>query len=46
MVRDGVISTPTPSEGALDSITLGIVKALAADEGIPVVERPVDRSEL
>lgn len=46
VVRDGVVSTPPASEGALESITLGIVEALAAQEGIPFVRRPVDRSEL
>ncbi|MDQ3671843.1 MAG: aminotransferase class IV [Actinomycetota bacterium] len=46
MVRDGTVSTPPPSEGALESITLHIIRQLAAEEGIPVVERPIDRSEL
>jgi branched-chain amino acid aminotransferase len=46
MVREGVVCTPPASEGALESITLEIIEALAAEEGIPVVRRPVDRSEL
>jgi branched-chain amino acid aminotransferase len=46
LVRDGVVSTPPPSEGALESITLRIVTELARDEGISIVQRPVDRSEL
>ena len=46
MVRDGVVSTPPASEGALESITLAIVEALAAEEGIRVERRPIDRSEL
>ena len=46
MVRDGVIATPPPSEGAVESITLRIITELARDEGIQVVQRPVDRSEL
>jgi branched-chain amino acid aminotransferase len=46
MVRDGVISTPTASEGALESITLDAVEALAKSLGIPFVRRPIDRTEL
>jgi branched-chain amino acid aminotransferase len=46
MVREGAVCTPPASEGALESITLAIIEALAAEEGIPVVRRPIDRSEL
>ena len=46
MVRDGVVATPPPSEGAVESITLRIITELAREEGIEVVQRPVDRSEL
>lgn len=46
LVRDGVVSTPPPSEGALESITLRIVGELAREDGIPVEIRPIDRSEL
>jgi branched-chain amino acid aminotransferase len=46
MVRDGVVYTPPPSEGAVESITLAILTALGAEEGIEVVQRPIDRSEL
>jgi branched-chain amino acid aminotransferase len=46
MVRDGVLISPPPSEGALESITLDIVAALARDAGIEVAIRPVERSEL
>ena len=46
MVRDGVVFTPPASEGALESITLDIVEALAREEGIDLVRRPIDRSEL
>jgi branched-chain amino acid aminotransferase len=46
MVRDGVVVTPPASEGALESITLEIVEALAREEGIELVRRPIDRSEL
>jgi branched-chain amino acid aminotransferase len=46
MVRDGVVYTPPPSEGAVESITLAILTALGEEEGIAVVQRPIDRSEL
>lgn len=46
MVRDGVVSTPPATEGALESITLDIVEALARSMGVPFVRRPVDRTEL
>lgn len=46
LVRDGtVISTP-PGEGRLESITVEIVESLCHSEGIPFVERPIDRTEL
>ena len=46
MVRDGVVYTPPATEGALESITLDIVEALADSMGIPFVRRPIDRTEL
>jgi branched-chain amino acid aminotransferase len=46
VVRDGVVITPPASEGALESITVDIIEALARDAGIPFVRRPIDRSEL
>jgi branched-chain amino acid aminotransferase len=46
MVRDGVAYTPPASEGALESITLDIVEALAHSMNIPFVRRPIDRTEL
>lgn len=46
MVRDGVIYTPPSTEGALESITLDFVEALAKSLNIPFVRRPVDRTEL
>jgi branched-chain amino acid aminotransferase len=46
IVRDGVIVTPPATEGALESITLDIVEALAKSMNIPFVRRPVDRTEL
>ena len=46
MVRDGIIYTPPATEGALESITLDIVEALAQSMDIPFVRRPIDRTEL
>jgi branched-chain amino acid aminotransferase len=46
VVRDGTVYTPPASEGALESITLDIVEALANSMGIPFVRRPIDRTEL
>lgn len=46
MVRDGVIYTPPSTEGALESITLDVVEALAKSENIPFVRRSIDRTEL
>lgn len=46
MVRGGVISTPPATEGALESITVNVIEALARSEGIPFERRPIDRTEL
>jgi branched-chain amino acid aminotransferase len=46
MVRDGIVCTPPATEGALESITLDIVEALAHSMKIPFVRRPIDRTEL
>ena len=46
MVRDGVAYTPPATEGALESITLEIVEALAHSMKIPFIRRPIDRTEL
>lgn len=46
LVREGRLSTPPASEGALESITLDLIGELAAAEGIQLERRPIDRSEL
>jgi branched-chain amino acid aminotransferase len=46
MVRDGEISTPPATEGALESITVEILEALAKSLGITFARRPIDRTEL
>ncbi|MBI5099499.1 MAG: aminotransferase class IV [Nitrospirae bacterium] len=46
IVREGVVYTPSATEGALESITLDIVEALAHSMEIKFVRRPIDRTEL
>jgi branched-chain amino acid aminotransferase len=46
VVRDNAVLTPPASEGALESITLDVVEALAQSLGIKFVRRPIDRTEL
>ncbi len=47
MVRNGKLITPAVTENALEGITRDSVMQLARREfGMPIVERPIDRSEL
>ena len=46
IVRDGVISTPPLTAGALDGITRGVVFAIAAELGIRLVERDLSRHDI
>jgi branched-chain amino acid aminotransferase len=47
MLRDGILVTPPITENILEGITRRSVIELAKKElGLPVVERPIDRSEL
>ena len=46
IVRDGRVVTPPPSEGAMESITIAGLEKLAADLGLELERRPVDRTEL
>ncbi|MBI5740598.1 MAG: aminotransferase class IV [Nitrospirae bacterium] len=46
IVRDGAVYTPPATEGALESITVDIVEALAHSLGIDFFRRPIDRTEL
>jgi branched-chain amino acid aminotransferase len=46
MVRRGQLITPGPEQDILEGITRDSILTLARDFGIPVIERPVDKSEL
>ncbi|WP_101790867.1 branched-chain amino acid transaminase [Nonomuraea indica] len=46
VVREGRVSTPQASAGALEGITQDTVEHLAADLGMPVARRDVMRSDL
>jgi branched-chain amino acid aminotransferase len=46
IVRDGVAITPPVHDDLLEGVTRKALMELMANEGIPVVERSVDRSEL
>ena len=47
IVRDGVLLTPPVTENILEGITRKVIMELAREElGLPVIERPIDRTEL
>jgi branched-chain amino acid aminotransferase len=46
VVKRGVLHTPDPSQNILEGVTRRTMLDLAADAGIPIVERALDRSEL
>jgi branched-chain amino acid aminotransferase len=46
VVRDGVALTPPVSDDLLEGVTRKALMEMLANEGIPVVERSIDRSEL
>jgi branched-chain amino acid aminotransferase len=46
VVRDGVAITPPVSDDLLEGVTRKAIMELLTNEGIPVVERSIDRSEL
>lgn len=46
MVRNGVAVTPDRQSDILESITRDTVIQLLKEDGVPVEERPIDRSEL
>jgi branched-chain amino acid aminotransferase len=46
MIRDGVALTPPVSDDLLEGVTRKAIMELLGNEGIPVHERSIDRSEL
>ncbi len=46
MVRDGVLATPPVTDNILEGIVRSSILRIAEDERIPVVVRPIDRTEL
>ena len=46
LVRDGVLITPSVDQDILEGITRASILELATVMGIPVLERPVDKTEL
>jgi branched-chain amino acid aminotransferase len=46
LVRNGQLITPSFDQDILEGITRESILTLAKDAGIPVIERPVDKSEL
>ncbi|MEQ1860574.1 MAG: branched-chain-amino-acid transaminase [Chthoniobacteraceae bacterium] len=46
IVRDGVISTPPLTAGALDGITRGVVFEIAEKLGVKIVERDISRHDI
>jgi branched-chain amino acid aminotransferase len=46
IIRDGVISTPPLTAGALDGITRGVVFEIARELGIPIRERDLSRHDV
>ncbi len=46
LARDGILITPSATEGCLESITIEIIRKLSATLDIAFERRPVDRTEL
>lgn len=46
MVKDGMLITPLLTDSVLESITRDTIIRIAKDQGIEVVERTIDRTEL
>jgi branched-chain amino acid aminotransferase len=46
MVRDGVLVTPPVTDNILEGIVRASILRIAADERLPVLVRPIDRTEL
>ncbi len=46
IVRDGSLITPDYTAGILEGITRKAIIGLAQEQGVPVIERPISRTEL
>ena len=46
MIRQGQLITPGPEQDILEGITRDSILTIAKDLGIPIVQRPIDKSEL
>jgi branched-chain amino acid aminotransferase len=46
IARNGVVHTPSHTEGALESITVDAVESIAGAAGLRFERRPIDRTEL
>ena len=46
IVRDGNLITPSVDQDILEGITRASIIEIATDKGIPVIERPMDKTEL
>src|ERR1700694_507852 len=46
IIRDGVLVTPPASDNILEGVTRNVIIELAAELGLKVLERSIDRSEL
>ena len=46
MVKDGILTTPSVTQDILEGVTRRSLLEIAAKLGIPVAERPIDKSEL
>lgn len=47
MIRDGIVITPPVTENILEGITRrSVIELLREEIGVPVVERPIDRTEV
>jgi branched-chain amino acid aminotransferase len=46
MIRQGELITPGPEQDILEGITRDSILTIAKDLGIPIVQRPIDKSEL
>ncbi|HEX8339958.1 MAG TPA: branched-chain-amino-acid transaminase [Tepidisphaeraceae bacterium] len=46
LVRSGIVYTPSASDGSLEGVTANCIRKLAAELGVPLQERHIDRHDL